>query len=168
MNAQCAAQCLRTPFSAEFEVGSLVRNQVLEETTWTDHISFSSENKNGRPELGCKTGLKKVCLKPNLWIIWPKTLRAELGREFSARQQSSSRLPLLLCLRALFSAAPSPKSKSPRREFAAGGNGVRRRRDGVDPLDAGPQRPLADHQPGSVMPSSATTPSALLLLLRLS
>lgn len=139
-----------------------MRNQVLEETTWTDHISFSSENKNGRPELGCKTGLKKVCLKPNLWIIWPKTLRAELGREFSARQQSSSRLPVLLCFPPLL--PPNP----PRREFAAGGDGVRRRRDGVDPLDAGPQRPLADHQPGSVMPSSATTPSALLLLLRLS
>lgn len=47
------------------------------------------------------------------------------------------------------------RRSSPRREFAAGRDGVRRRHAGVRPLDAGPPRALADHQPRLVTLSSA-------------
>lgn len=57
------------------------------------------------------------------------------------------------------------RRSSPRREFAAGRDGVRRRHAGVRPLDAGPPRALADHQPRLVTPSSAADYSSSSLLI---
>jgi hypothetical protein len=48
----------------------------------------------------------------------------------------------------------------PGRDFAAGRDGVRRRHAGVHPLDAGPPRALADHQPRSVTLSATTSSSS--------
>ena len=53
-----------------------------------------------------------------------------------------------------------PPLLSPRRDLAAGRDGVRRRHAAVDPIDAGPPRALADYQPRSVTLSA----TACLLL----
>jgi len=52
------------------------------------------------------------------------------------------------------------RRSSPRRDLAAGRDGVRRRHAAVDPIDAGPPRALADYQPRSVTLSA----TACLLL----
>jgi len=58
-----------------------------------------------------------------------------------------------------------PPLLSPRRDLAAGRDGVRRRHAAVDPIDAGPPRALADHQPRSVTISATASSSSSSLLI---
>ena len=98
--------------------------------------------------------------------------RLELGCPKRAWGFSGPKTPLASTVHHLgrFLVLPSSRfacfrRSSPRRDLAAGRDGVRRRHAAVDPIDAGPPRALADHQPRSVTISATASSSSSSLLI---